>query len=284
VWLVVILLSLYLVTITLEKFTPRLRAIFAILLIGESLLLSWTYLAKQPFIPPYISNETISQINEDQETFRIFCLTRCISQQQAALYSLELVDGYSTLIQQNYNRQFWGFTKNYWTYYTLALPPMGLYTNTKIDPDSESLGDYNTKYIISPYALLNSHYKLNFEKEGYYIYRNTQFHPRAYFADVSGKEHSGAVIISRTPNEIVIDVTKKEPTATTLIVSEVYSEGWRAFTEDGKKLEVLETPNGLRAVPLDSSTQMITLYYKPDSIIVGLIMTFVSTIILLSLI
>ena len=69
----------------------------------------------------------------------------------------------------------------YWNYYTLAIPPWGNVLFDKLKPDSISLGEYNVKYIISPYKLGDQNLTLEKNIGSYFVYTNKLIRPRAYF-------------------------------------------------------------------------------------------------------
>lgn len=241
----------------------------AVLAIIELLFFSWIRLSKPiPSPEQVLPSEIYEFLKQDSDKYRIFCLTRCIPQQKAALLNLELIEGYNTLQQMNYYKHFWQLSGGYWNWYTLALPPMGV---EKLQPDAESLGLYNTKYIISPYQLTDKNFILEKRLENYFIYKNNLFKPRAYFLTDERKVDDIAPILKYTPNHIRVDTSKNQTKR--LVLSEVYSPGWTAYLNGVKKTSVQETPNALRLVDLKPGTQFVDFKYEPESYRIGKIIT-----------
>jgi len=236
-----------------------------VLTIFELLLLSWTKIS-QPIDTPrnLATKKVIEFIKNDQGRFRVFCITRCISQKDAALNGLELIEGYSTLIQTNYYKQAWQFTGAHWNYYTLAIPPIGTYTFEKIKPDAKSLGEYNTKYIISPYELTDTHLRFLKKIDGFYIYQNDLFLPKVYFAKDDQVNYPTAII---TPNKISIKLDKEA--SSQLIIAEVFSPGWKAYLDNKQEVWIQQTPNSLRTVETTPQTRSVDFYYRPEGYLLG---------------
>lgn len=282
-WFIIIFIVIFLAGFGFEflykKTRPLLLFFIAFLTIGELLFLSWSRL----FIPPSLPTKTPSDgvlqfLKQDHEHFRIFCLNRCISQQNAAIYGLELIDGYNTLLQKNYYKHMWQLSGGYWNYYTLALPPVGSYAFGQLQPDAESLGLYNNKYVISPHLLTDKKFLLVQNIDGYNIYKNSSFKNRAYYRTEEITVDISAPIIKYTPNHIKIDTSSK--LSNQLILAEVYSRGWVAYLDGQEKTPVWETPNSLRQVDLKTDTRFVDFKYEPESFKKGFIVT-ISTLILL---
>ena len=238
------------------------------LVVVEFLILWFTHIQKpvdaRPLAPPAVTDF----IKNDPEQFRVFCLTRCISQRDAVQNNLELIDGYSTLTQTNYYRHSWQLTGGFWDYYSLSTPPIGLYKNGSLGPNLRSLGEYNTKYIISKRELPDENLSEVFKDRGWHVYENGFFVPR-----------SNAALIGYSPNKITVDTSRLE--GKSLVMAEVYSKGWRAHI-GGRELPVLEAPNTQRVVEVPEGTGQTELRYSPKSFEAGKAVTG-STIIVLGI-
>lgn len=68
-----------------------------------------------------------------------------------------------------------------------------------------------------------------------------------------------------------------------LVLSDTWYPGWRAQTENGANLPVLTANYALRAVPIPSGEHTITMYFQPDSLKYGFIISLIGTLILLCL-
>lgn len=259
-WILIIPIVLYLIGLVLEKNKSKLVFWVASIAIIESTLLGWLYLQKPIAQDKNLaSKEVYEYLTKDKSLFRVFCLTRCLSQKEAAIYNLRLLDGYSTVQQKNFNQEAWQLTGAYWNYYTLSIPPLGTFSE-KIKPDPKSLGEYNVKYIISPYNLVNLNLLLKTTIGKFYIYENRLYQPM-----------TDTPIIIYTPNLIRLDASNFKENQ--IILSEVYSPGWQATLNGNEKVIVQETPNALMAVDIKTNTKFVEFRYHPLSFDVGKYLT-----------
>ncbi|MFC1624884.1 hypothetical protein ACFL15_00750 [Patescibacteria group bacterium] len=284
-WFIPIVIVSYLAGNLFEKLSKgKLKfgflTLLAFLAIAESIALSWTYL-KKPINKNsnLASMEVYKYLSEDKERFRVFCLNRCLSQKEAAIYNLELLDGYSTLQQNNFYKQSWQFVQSYWDYYSLSFPPMGLYLFEEIKPHAESLGNYNVKYVISIYKISDSNFEFIKKIDRYYIYGNKLFLPRAYFWTEDQKPSQKLEITIYKPNHIQIKVPFLKERHISL--SDVYSPGWKTFLNGKIETNVLERPNGLRVINIEENTNLIDMYYKPKTYTYGVITTIINLFIII---
>src|SRR3989344_3453045 len=260
-----------------KKGLGKIGLLISILAISELSLVSWLRLQK-PILPQMDFPIAIFEyLNNDPTQFRVFCVVRCLSQKAVAEYNIETIEGYNTLQQRNYYEEFIQLSQVYWDKYTLALPPFEIYMFREIQPYSPELADYNVKYIISPHKLKDNNLVLNKQIGRYLIYENTIVRSRAYFSN--GKP---APILDYSPNQIKIDTSSNETNQ--LIISEVYSSGWRANLNGNKSVMVEQTPNKLRKIELEKDTKFVNLYYQPISYQIGKIITFITVLILLALV
>lgn len=272
VWIVVILISLYLSSLGLESIRKKsvkgLGLIIVLGLLAETLLLSWNRISFPVEKPKRASLNIVKFLQDNSSLSRVFCLNRCISQKDAVDFGLELADGYDTIQQTNYFKQFWQFTAHFWDYYTLTLPPMGIYIFEKIQPDIKALGDYNVLYIVSPYEVTDLNLVEVLRMDGFIIYENKLAKTRAYY---SGEKSTPAKIIKYSPNLIKINTTSTE--SKSLNLSMTYSSGWKAFLNGTSEVTIQEKPNGTMLVDLTSDTYFVDFKYSPDSFKTGLIIS-----------
>lgn len=272
-WLPFYLILILLAGFGLNKITFQNKRL-AYLLFGMGLIevfsLSFLRISKPVVYPLTVPQGVYSFLGQDKSTYRIFCITDCIPQKEAAMHSLELIEGYSTLIQTNYNREAWQFTGQFWNYYSLSVPPSGIIQFTKIKPNPYALGLYNTKYIISPYSLDDPHLRLLNNLSGYLIYLNQDFLPRAYFWNNHSFEGE-APILNSSPNLIRVDV--KNDGLKHLILSQTFNNGWKAYLNGTKEVTIQETPEGLSSIDLDSSVSFVEFKYQPESLKTGSIIS-----------
>lgn len=269
-WIFIILILIYLSGVAIENLSKQkkyklivyIASFFAII---ESIVLGFAYLHK-----PVKNNQNLAPLGvyeylaSDKSLFRVFCLTRCLSQKTSSVYNLQLLDGYNTVQQKNFNQQAWQLMGAYWNYYTLSIPPIGSYTFDQLRPDAKSLGEYNVKYIISPYPLSDKYFNLVKKMDGFLIFENRLLIPRIYEI--------------YKPNYIKANV---EGIQKQLIISEVYSPGWKAYLNGKEEVAVQETPNTLRAVDIKPDTEFVDINYDPSSYKTGKYITILSLLFLI---
>lgn len=278
-WIILILFTVFLVSNFLEM--NRKNILFyplSIVIILELLILSWSKISSPINQPQDLAPVSVYDFLSNQKgQFRVFCTTKCFSQKLTAIYNLETIEGYNTLQQLNYSKHSWELTKSYWNYYTLSIPPYGIAKFTRIQPDADSLGEYNVKYVVSPHPLEDPDFHLINTYQQFNIYENKKFRSRAYFLNSFQK----APIILYSPNQIVIN-TQHKP-SDKLIISEVYSPGWEAFGNDNKEIVIQESPIALRSLTIPPDTQYVTLEYRPKSFLYGILVSTISLFFILSI-
>jgi|WetSurSiteA1Bulk_404760.scaffolds.fasta_scaffold02850_2 hypothetical protein len=272
-WLLNSFIIIFLAMKCLDKYLEktswkkRLVLIIFILSLIELTFVSYSKLIKAGHPQNFVPEQLINIIKNDKGLFRVFCLNRCIPQNIAATNNIQLVEGYSTIQQYNYYRQMWQFTNNYWNYYTLSLPPIGLYTFSTIKPDAKALGEFNTKYVISPYPLDNPNFQLAAKEDSYLLYLNKLFLPRTYLLK-NNHYFPVAEVVSHSPNEIVVKINQN--ISDHLILAEVYSKGWKAYLNGTEAVRVQERPNALQSADINNSTKFVTFRYEPKGYKFGL--------------
>lgn len=263
-----ILLAAYGFELLAKKLHRNLLILVAFIAIAEFISLSYSRLYTPVVkIDKFAAPEVYEYLKNDPEKFRVFCVNRCLSQKEATLANLELIDGYNTIQQINFYKQAWQLTGAYWNYYTLSIPPIGTYTFEKPQPDPVSLGEFNTKYVISPYKLENKSFILEKKFGDYLVYKNTAFWPRAYYQTDLQKLEGEASIITYTPNRIRVDTSGHNTSR--LVLSEVWSPGWKAYLNGKEAVKVQEKPNILRLVDIKPDTRFVDFKYEPDSFKIG---------------
>ncbi|QQG43462.1 MAG: hypothetical protein HYW45_00390 [Candidatus Daviesbacteria bacterium] len=278
VWFVTIIITTFLASLGIEyirkKFGFKIAVVIAILAVAELYSISWIYMLKPVEQINFAPIEVTNYFKNDHNLYRVFCVTRCLSQKEAAENKLELIEGYNTIQQYNYYKQSWQLMGNYWNYYTLAIPPFGITEYEQLKPDAKSLGEFNTKYIISPYPLEDQNLKLDQKINDFFIYQNNLFKPRSYFFDAEIGILDGAKINYYSPNLVRVDTSAK--LASRVILAQVYSPGWNAYLNGQEKTPVLERPNALMLVDIKPTTKYVDFRYEPGSFKIGLIISLVT--------
>ncbi len=249
-WFMIIFIVLYLAGLALEKLNKKLIIkLIATLAFVELLLSSWT-LIKKPIKPNELlaPKEVYEFLSSDKDRFRVFCLNRCLSQKEAAIYNLELADGYGTLQQKNYYDYSQQLSQNYYRdRYTLSIPPFEIFLYEKLQPYSPALAAYRIKYIISDHKLKDKNLIPVKTIDTLIIYKNELFKNPNY--------------ITYTPNFIKVRVTSQN--SNKLIIPEVYNKNWVAYLNGITKVEVKETAEKTRYVDINEDTEFVDFKYVP---------------------
>jgi hypothetical protein len=82
-----------------------------------------------------------------------------------------------------------------------------------------------------------------------------------------GNDEPSVVVSEWAPDVMTLDVSQSGDGL--LVISEVYSENWKA-TIDGDAVDVLQTDHALLGIPLDAGNHSIELRYDPHSLTLGL--------------
>lgn len=131
---------------------------------------------------------------------------------------------------------------------------------------ADALDFLNVKYIMVPTIhdsfSGNTRYKSVREQKDYRVYENTTVKPRFYFLNDCGT----ANITSYTPNrvEIVVSSTCDD----TLLSSEVWYPGWRAYIDD-KKVDITISNGTFRTLFIPKGNHTIVYRYKPTIFFIG---------------
>lgn len=251
--------------------------LLAFLAVGEMLMLSWMRISRP--IPPKmteVSPSVYEFLKSDPERFRVFCTTRCLSQKDVAQNNVQTIEGYGTIYQKNYYDQFIQLSQVFWDKYSSTLPPISVYNFRQIQPIASIIGEHNVKYVISPYKLVDPDFKFRGQFDKFMVFENIRFKPRVYFVAKGDKSEIEAPVLSYSPNKLVVDITKHK--AREVVFAETWSPGWKAKTDQGKKIKLLETPSKLIKVGVGNETQFIELYYYPESYRLGKIISFFTVI------
>lgn len=261
--IVIILAGLAIDRLYKQKFLNRFFLISLILVtMAELLILGWARLTIPTKTGDRVPQEVYQYLGQDKSLYRVFCLTRCIPQKEAAIAGLQLVEGYATPQLKNYYDQFIQLSQVFWDRYTLTLPPFEIYKFREIQPIATELAGYNVKYVISPHQIKDKNFVFKKQFGNYLIYENPLVKGRAYFGNAEE-----APILKYSPNYIKIDTSKAETSE--LIVAEVYSPGWVAKLDGVKEVEVKELHNKLRQIEIEKETNFVEMYYNPKSFQAG---------------
>lgn len=277
VWPVVTFLDVLLCgfIVTRAKKIRNFVVVLAIVAVVESMAISVIYLSKPVDRSRItVSGKILDFLEENSDGYRVFCTSRCIRQIDAIDREIRLVEGYNTVVQQNFNSQAWQLSGSYWDYYSLAIPPIGSYKYEKPMPDSVGLGEYNTKYVLSQWEIDDTNLELIESVDGFNVYKNRKALSRAYYFSTS-KE---VKINEWKPNEITFDVSGASDNR--IVVSQVFNSGWRAFSGD-EELSVQEMPNALTLIEFPVSASEVEFIYKPKTYVLGRIISLTTVLVII---
>jgi hypothetical protein len=248
------------------------------------------------FLDLYLVNRSLLEIRSAEEAFeetseivaaiqsglseeRIFSPSYSIPQNIGAVEGFQLADGVNPLQLEIY----WDFMATAIGFdrkgYSVTLPPF-----PEGDPDSPlyqeinlaDLGLLNVGTIVSAYPLSVSGLNELEEIEGNYIYLNEHFRPRAWVKLGSDDHDDVWRAVNRidwSPNHILIGAEGEG----LLVLSEINYPGWTA-TVDGEKVEIVSYKDVLRSVPLTQGDHLVEFCYRPLSVSIGAIWTFLTLI------
>jgi len=266
VWFAVVLITTFLAAYGFDKLQKEKRKIgylLGVLVLAELMFISWSIISK-PIASQskYVSEKIINQIKKDTSRFRVFCLNRCIPQKTAAEEGLELTEGYGTLQQINYYNYFTQLSQSYFNRYSLSLPPFEIYLYEKLQLYAPTLAEFNVKYVISPYELIDKNFLLITKDKKYFLYENTIVKPRAYFlTDNKYGKNIGALIVEYLPNKIVVDTSKH--LSDTVVLAEVYNPNWLAYLNGQEEVKIEEYTKVMRLIKIKPDTNFIVFKYEP---------------------
>ena len=253
------------------------------------------------FVPP-----ALQWLQRDQEPYRIatYGSDDVLPPNSALLAGLHDVRGYESVIPRQYV-EFWGL---------LEEPSQLLYNRLDRFTDPKALATplldlMNVKYVLTGQPLAQEGFTLVYQEE-VFIYENQEVMPRAYAVfdahDVGSELEARQLLSGRTadlrrtvvlqgaasesrrpasarpmqaarilhygPNRVVVAVDM--PQAGYLVLSDAFFPGWRAQDEGGRKLPVLRANAVFRAVALEPGHHTVTFTYFPDSLKLGLYISF----------
>ncbi|MEK7497553.1 MAG: hypothetical protein AAB656_01395 [Patescibacteria group bacterium] len=170
VWFIAFFPLLFLIGFAIESLPKRIGIILGSLAIINSIQIGYLYFSKPVSPRENIPQQIYEILEKDKSDFRIFCLTRCIPQKEAAIRNLKLVEGYGTLQEKSYFEKMQKILNSKWDKYTLSVPPFDVYLYQKPQPNAKLLSEMGTKYVIVKYTLIDSKFRLLGKFSEYHLY------------------------------------------------------------------------------------------------------------------
>jgi hypothetical protein len=257
----------------------------------RTLMALWVITA---FLDLFFMNISLLEIRSSEELFedhkeistiidsslsqeRTFSPSYSIPQHIGAVEGLQLADGVNPLQIEVY----WEFMAQATGYehkgYSVTLPPFldgdpntPLYQNI----DTMDLGLLNVGTIISAYPLSTKNLNELEEIDGTIIYQNDHVRPRAWIeSEYENSEDTWRAVdrIDWSPNHISLETCGEG----LLVLSEIVYPGWTAYV-DGDEVEIVPYENVLRSIPLTQGDHTIEFSYRPLSVKIGTLLTFLA--------
>lgn len=191
---------------------------------------------------------------------RVYCVTGCLSLQKLGELNINSTAGNNPIQLANFVSYLQTAAGYSYKNYIPILPPYQVF-DLKPQPNAEKLGNLNTKYIVSPYRLLDSRLKKITESQGYILYQNNH-------AKYAWLQDDGHVIkTNKTPNKI--EISLETPINNQLVISELFYPGWKASDQNDNTLHISNT-KPFRSINVDRSVRKVVLTYWPRSFTIGL--------------
>lgn len=141
--------------------------------------------------------------------------------------------------------------------------------------DDPRLSNLSTKYILSNEKLYLNQFHNNKEikfPDGFLIYENPNYLPRAAIYNQKNELISKARIIDINPNEIKIILPKQAKDTDYLLLRDTYYPGWQAYDQNMKEL-IISAQEIFRRVNLNQNIDSVVFKFKPKSFYLGLIIS-----------
>ncbi|MBX4205636.1 hypothetical protein KW795_00390 [Candidatus Microgenomates bacterium] len=225
------------------KRNKKIAFALSLLAIVELILGGYQIIIKPISIPKLAPQEVYEFLSHDQDNFRVFCTTRCLSQKISSQYHLKLADGYGTLPQKNYYEAAKQIGQYYSGRYSLSIPPFDVYLYQKLQPYSPTLVEYAIKYVISPHTLKDKNLIEVKRFDSYVVYKNELFKNPHY--------------LIYTPNFIKVDNSQ---TNDIVYIPETFNKNWMAYDEKNNNLIVSETDAHTIKISTNNSKTIILKY------------------------
>lgn len=204
--------------------------------------------------------------------FRTYSPSYSVPQQTSVRYGIQTTDGIDPLQYLNYVKFMDEATGVPRERYSVTLPPYAdgepKSDNLNYTPNAEKLGLLNVGYVVSEYEINARDLNLVAEIQDSFVYENMRFMPRAWMSGETGviDNASSVEIIESSPNHMVFAATGPG----SLTISEIYYPGWKVKV-DGVD-EQLSTRYGLlMGVDLSPGRHEVELFFRPLSVVFGVI-------------
>ncbi|MFN8447151.1 MAG: flippase [Anaerolineae bacterium] len=209
-------------------------------------------------------------------------------------YGLRDVRGYESIIPKQYVQYMQNLAPQIQLEYNRVAPIYTAYSDG-FDPrqaliDSPILDALSVRYLVSGKStdLAIDDYALAYEDDAVRIWENRDAYPFAY-AIREGGAIIPAAITSDSGREKFIDITIPDDSYRSLVVSESYAPGWRAYArpqgadeDQEQQVDVALHAGNLQLVTLPGAGDWtVRVVYSPASFQIGLFASFISAVLVL---
>ncbi len=244
-----------------KKFSPDLkRAALITLLFFELLIIDINSIKYKQFNVLLNSKpELLSEIKSLPEYARIYTPSYSISQEEAAFWRINQINGIDPMQLSAYVLYFEKASGIDYSDYSVTLPPFRTgnpeYDNQAACPDKKGLGELNVGMVISDFEFENctgfSKYVILNDK---YVYHIDSVQNPAYFEN----SELEIELIEYSPNRILL----KTDHGGRLYFKEIYYPGWKAFV-NGSSTEVGKSEI-FRFIDLPDEENIVELRFIPN--------------------
>ena len=210
---------------------------------------------------------------------RIYTPSYSITQEQAAFWGINQVNGIDPMQLSNYVTYFSQASGIPVNEYTVTLPPFKngdpINANESFCPENNLMAELNVKYLISDFQLPHCKDIGNFQKvDNLFIYIINENPSIAHFED-GNKEIK---LMEYSPNRISLSTNNGGK----LILSEIYYPGWTAKV-DGEEVKI-ESSGIFRSVYLSERPHYVEFIFKPVAVLTGGFVQIISMLLFLILV
>lgn len=225
-----------------------------------------------------------SKIAEKDLDSRVYSPSYSIPQQTAINHGIQLADGVDPLQLEtyvDYMEEATGVERNG---YSVTMPPFSngnpRSANINSIPNAELLGLLNVGWVAAEYDLISEGLILRDRIGETRLYENLLTRPRVWLAGLNpgGDEDGQDIQFVWEPNQL--SITTSGPGL--LVSSEIAYPGWRVYVDNiPTSIDVYQ--DILRAVHLDNGAHEIKFVFRPLSLYIGLLVSFIGWFLLLVL-
>ncbi len=252
-WFVLVAVISILAGWGLNKITGRWRNILAGLIFVDLLVFSAWRLWSVPKIMTQRINGQLEQFLNQDNSFRYYCTSRCLSALYTFPRGISTADGYHLIILKTYREAIsraGGFPP---PKYTGNIPSVD---DTAAQPSAKELGSFAVKWVVSDHSLSDSNFAKMDHVEGFTLYKNLAALPRFRFLENPAQAVN---VLTESPNYLKLQTGGL---GGDLFLADSFYPGWEAKI-DSKPAIVYVEDGWARAVLVPPGNHLVELEFKP---------------------